>query len=422
MSAGGFIFEKANLAYDANTNGVTIRDWALAVHKARCQAFLDAATREQQNGGQGWYSLETMINDEMSEYVGGSYYSGNVYIHDIHPLSVDVNGEFPAFVSFMKANNSGAEYCIITARNYHCNPNYSDRLSQYSEGLYMNSENLCKNGSSYEFGQSMGHAFALNGFGSYDVTNSNFCSYGCTKIIGSYRFKSWSNNYTNNYDNASLIYRRVSSQTSSYLVGKTYSFGYAIKGEQIETFYRRTDAAIWLWSVIGNILDTLIADNDTSRVCAITVPFQQNNSETEFNYTVFDHNNSPISTYVSFTNSSGLPYTPSISYINCDITRTYNGCSATRTSNSAPSDVRYNAIAVFASLTGEITSSDPGIDGSGNGGKGFVSTDVLRMVSSSACPTSGVTFQGGNFVSIKAGLSGGIGFILGWDNSNESII
>lgn len=422
MSAGGYIYAQTDLAYDANTNGLTVRSWALAVHKARCDAFLKAASREAQGfGGNGWYGVNTGLYDELSDTAS----SGDTYyIQDIHPTSIDTAEGYPAFVSFFMRNGTTNTYCIITTRNYHSNPNYSDINSYYTYGLYLNWNNIITE-IGPQFGGSLGHAYAHNGFGSYDVADSNMIYSQCTKLMAAYSVKRWNGqNYTDNYESGSLVYRRAGSQT--WLNNKTYSFGYAIKGDQIETFMRETSWDNWQWSIIGNIIGSTIDPNDTSKICGVISP-RSSGSETSSTFNGYDMLGSASSCSASFTTTSGNVFTAQASAVILGISSSPDGCSSVRISTVTPNETRYNSVFVGAFQSAYYVNSDPGVDGNGNGGKGFLSTDIIRMVSKNCCQTSGATYQDGNFVvptrcRTDSGSDHGIGYILGWDASNPSII
>ena len=91
MASGGFYFSKSSVTYNPQTNGVSAREWGLAVHLARCEAFLNAATREYlTTNHNGWSSVNTSLGStimssngsELTETVtvGGSFLT--VYIQD----------------------------------------------------------------------------------------------------------------------------------------------------------------------------------------------------------------------------------------------------------------------------------------------------------------------------------------------------
>lgn len=428
MSAGGYIYEQVDLAYDASTNGLTTRSWALAVHVARCRAFYFAVQREAASfGGDGWYSIQTNLYNEFSEYQDGVYY----YIQDIHPTSVDTGEQYPAFVTFFKNNGTGAEYCILTYSGFNANDSYSDPTTYYNYGLYMPKANLQRgaDGTSYaSCGSDMSHAFARNGFANYDVCSSSFLSLGdCTFVMpaGS-KNEGNANSYQKDY--TSLVGRRAQQGASDgYLVGKTYQFGFAVKGTQIIALMRRSDANGWMWSIIGEIFDTLIDQNDTHKVGCLTHDYYSNDEqEISTAHDTVLGTNTTADGRVSFCTNAGIPFKSTDSSMHTEYTRSmgYFGISpCARTDNTIPSDTRYNAIAVGACYNHfSITSSDNGVDGDGNGCKGFIDTNLLRQVSGGVCQNVGATFQGGNFVCMKADYSNQYGFIIGWDSSNQSIM
>lgn len=428
MSAGGYIYEQVDLAYDASTNGATVRSWALAVHIARCRAFYLATQREAASfGGNGWYSLQTNLYNEFSEYQDGTYY----YIQDIHPTSVDAEEKYPAFVTFFKNNSTGAEYCILTYSGFNAYASYSDQTTYYNYGLYIAKVNLQRgaNGTTYaSCGSDMSHAFARNGFANYDVCSSSFMSLGdCTHIMpaGS-KGEGYDSSY--NIGSNSLVGRRAQQGASdSYLVGKTYQFGFAVKGTQIISFMRRSDANGWLWSIIGEIFDTLIDTNDTHKVGCLTHDYYSGSEdEIATNHSTVLNNNSSADGRASFCNNTGVPFKSTNNSIQTDYTRSmgYFGISpCARTDNTIPLDTRYNAVAVGSCYNYfTSTSSNSGVDGDGNGCKGFIDTNLLRQVSGGVCQTCGATFQGENFVCMKADYSNQYGFLIGWDSSNQSIM
>lgn len=428
MSAGGYIYEQVDLAYDASTNGATVRSWALAVHIARCRAFYLASQREAASfGGNGWYSLQTNLYNEFSEYQDGTYY----YIQDIHPTSVDTEEKYPAFVTFFKDNGTGAEYCILTYSGFNAYDSYSDPTTYYNYGLYMPKANMQRGANSTSYaccGSDMSHAFSRNGFANYDVCSSSFLSLGdCTHIMTAAQ-KGEGNPSSYNMGSSTLVGRRSQYGASdSYLVGKMYQFGFAIKGTQIIALMRRSDADGWLWSIIGEIFDALIDPNDTHKVGCISHDYYSGNDDEvgEYHHTVLN-NNTTADGRVSFCTNSGTPFKSTNNSIYTEYTRSmgYFGISpCARTDNTIPSDTRYNSVAVGSCYNYFImTSSNNGVDGNGNGCKGFINTDILRQVSGGVCQTCGATFQGGNFVCMKAEYTNQYGFLIGWDSSNQSIM
>lgn len=426
--AGGYIYEQVDLGYNQSTNGATVRSWALAIHKARCEAFVKAVVREYNYfGGNDWYSVQTGLYNEFSEWID----SKDVWIQDIHPASVDTGETYPAFVTFFKNNGTGAEYCILTYSGFNAYPNYSDPTVYYNYGLYMPRENMARgaNNTSYACcGSDMSHAFARSGFANYDVCSSSFLSLGdCTHIMAAGQ-KGEGNYSSYQISSSSLVGCRAQNGASDgYLVGKTYQFGFAVKGTQIITLMRRSDANGWLWSIIGEIFDTLIDQNDTHKVGCILHDYYSGDTEetSTDHYTVLDNSNTADGR-VSFCTNAGVPFKSTNGSIYTEYTRSIGhfGISpCARTDNTIPSDTRYNAVAAGACYNNfNSTSSDNGVDGNGNGCKGFIDTNLLRQVSGGVCQSVGSTFQAGNFVCMKAKYSNQYGFILGWDPSNISIM
>lgn len=426
--AGGYIYEQVDLGYNQSTNGATVRSWALAIHRARCEAFVKAVVREYNYfGGNDWYSVQTNLHNEFSEWID----SKDVWIQDIHPASVDTGETYPAFVTFFKNNGTGAEYCILTYSGFNAYNSYSDPTVYYNYGLYMPKVNLQRGAYSTSYaccGSDMSHAFSRSGFGSYDVCSSSFRSLGdCTHIMpAGAKYEGYDSSY--NMDSSSLVGRRAQSGASeANLVGKTYQFGFAVKGTQIIALMRRSDANGWLWSIIGEIFDTLIDPNDTHKVGCITQDYYSSDEqEISTSHDTVLANNSTADGRASFCKNDGTLFKSTNNEIHIEYTRSmgYFGISpCARTDNTIPSDTRYNAVAVGACYGYfTSTSSNTGVDGNGNGCKGFIDTNLLRQVSGGLCQSVGSTFQAGNFVCMKAGYSSQYGFILGWDPSNISIM
>lgn len=425
--AGGYIYEQQDLSYDQNTNGATVRAWGLAVHLARCEAFMRAAKREFDNfSGNGWVSIQTNLYDEFSEWLT---MGEQIYIQDIHPTTADIGSAYPAFVTFFRNNGSGAEYCILTYSAFNANPSYSDPSSNYAQGLYINKSNLLRgtaNSSYVACGESLSHAFAKSGFSVYDVSDSGFVGMDSTKIVATF---APNEGYDSNsiYSNSSLVRARYSSATSNLLVDKTYQFGYAIKQDQIIALLRRSDNTQWRWSIIGDVISTFIDQSDNHGVGYLRAD-QYNPHETDGALVGSATNNeSSANNSLCFCKTDGMPYAPSNSSVYCDWTRGVGayGLSSlsTRTATAVADDIRYNAVGVGAKISyWSSTIADSGVDGNGNGGKGFIDTNLLRQVGAGVCATSGARLQGGNFVSVQMGSSTQVGYVLGWDPSNQSII
>lgn len=431
MSAGGYIFRKVDLTYDPSTNGATVTTWAQAIHHARCQAFFDAtqaynssigevyswATLLQNNGYGNTYPLINLPNT-----AGGAFIT-----QDIHnSVSNSTYENCPAFVTVFKHEATNSIYTIITYSGFNCYSTYGEN-DPLSYGLYLPITNVLRNTSNYVCcGQSCAHCFAKSGgitINPVNIKNDNFLVNNCTHIMAAYsKMDGYPTSY--NQSSTSLVYNRYSNGiNSSDLVGKTFQFGYAIKGEQFISMMRRSDTQVWQWSIIGDIFGTTMADGDTSYVGGLV------NNYYTYSYGEVGAHDGQVSTnngngLVSFCKADGNLYRPgNVDYIYCDYTRsmvnTINPCA--RTNKVIPDDTLYNAITVGAYCTNFNASiSDFGVDGAGNGCKGFIDTDLLRMVSAGVCQNGATLFQGQKFISMKVNSDAYSGFLLGWDTSNTA--
>jgi hypothetical protein len=429
MTAGGYIFRKVDLTYDPNTNGATILDWAKAIHEARCQAFFDAAKAYYTSIGEpyGWYTLA-------SQGYGNTYTLINLgsnplfVTQDIHDsTNTPANADYPALLTVFTDEVSGSYYYILTYRS--CN-SYSDYQNDpINYGLYLPGENIL-HGSSYVYcGGSLSHGFAKSGgiiTQPINIKDSNFLINNCTHIMAAFApCGTWSS--SQNIDYYSLLYDRVNNgQNSSNLIGKTFQFGYAIKGEQIIAMMRESSNRRWLWSIIGDIFGTTMSNDDKTLVGGLI-----NDYYTDGYSEISTGNNGLMSSNdipgrLSFCKSNGDLYRPASNYITLNYTRSsqYSISPCVRTNTIIPDDTLYNAVTAgaYVSSYSNIT-GDTGVDGQGNGCKGFIDTDLLRMVSAGVCQNAGTLFNGGNFVSMFSPNSDcQVGYILGWDPSNESIL
>lgn len=431
--AGGFKFGKASVTYDSTTYP-TKRDWALAVHKARCQALMNAAYASL--GGIAYFArIQTGIS-EITDTVHLKYGTHEedvtIYIQDLHPTSADTGGAYPAFVSYFRvgARNDSPEYCIITSNGFH---GKAANSQDYTKGLYVNAAKLVCNGNiRYRYyPKNLAHAFAKNGFGSYDVGSSNV-SQGETSVCNCFNTDgnqaydtggSGSSNTANSNDG--MVYNPTN--------GRTYTFGYAVKyglesGSMIEAFYRVSNYDQnmgWLWCIIGEIFDNNCIGN-AYPVGALKI-YRGSMTETGSltASTTTDYSN-VTSSQVIKSDGGRFPADsmPNMTSIRPVIMPSFipNRCNS-----NTPDELIYAAACVgYGGASYTNTLSSDGIDGNGNCVKGYIKTDLLRMVSFLATKIGGTTYQGGNFVvpcncgAVQNNMDFGI--ILGWDPSNESIL
>lgn len=422
MAAGGFKFGQSSATYDSSTY-TTKRDWALAVHKARCDAFFLAQHREGIGaGGDAWFSLQTELYNEISESrtIGGETYT--LYIQDVHPLSTDTTGEYPAFVTYWRRYNSWVTYCIITSNGVCFDSSYS---SNYQYGLYIPRGNMPNTGRSSNHRYiyySLAHSYCGDSQSSTPPFNDLLSGTNFTgqlpvlPICGfdGYTYQSYcvSNNY-------SMIYNPTQ--------GVTYSFGYAIRGSVIECFYRTseyTSNSGWNWSIIGEILSSGESGYNTAYYSYYT-----SGGEISIINSFYYPRYSNYQCAFACINNEETVFPPPV--LHSSITRypklspSFMPC---RCNTTMPSELLFSAgcLSLCQSSDSLFSESNGGIDGNGNSVAGLINTDVLRIVARQACTVGGATYQSGNFVcplnQICIANSDDFGILLGWDPSNESIV
>lgn len=417
---GGYIFRKVDLTYDPNTNGASVLSWAQAIHSARCSAFAEAAEAEKASPQYGWY---TFANPNYA-YPTTSMAGG--------PITLDIHSgysDYPAYMTIFRNYNTYSEYCILTYTGFN---SYSpwETSAPPSNGLYIHKNNLTGgyNGSWVNCGASMAHCFAKQGgfLNTYNVKSSSFLINNCTYIMPAYSSLTVSDNSAG-IDTTTLIQSRVQDQNSPNLVGKTFQFGYAIRGDKIISMMRNSNSPRWLWSIIGEIFDVNMRSSDENKVGCLVNDYAYDSVQ-EINESSYIYTNTTSNLYgnVSACLANNSLYRPiDWSNVIMDFSRGTTGYispSSRVNIASLSNEIPYNAVAVGASASSfSLDTQEPGFDGNGNGCKGFIDTSLLRQVSAGACQSCGKLLQGGNFVTMAAGSVSSSGFILGWDSSNGSI-
>lgn len=415
MAAGGFKFGQSSATYDSSTYS-TKRDWALDVHRARCDAFFLAQYRE----GDNWSSVTgggTTITESRTVGTVGSY---TLYILDLHPTSSDTTGAYPAFVTIWQSGNE--EYAIITSNGMHW---YSGWSSDVTRGLYINGIHLpnTSNSTSYKYVfYSLAHSFAKNGFSAYSFDDSSIES----SELPVFPICGWDGRTRGETSPTADTYSSMIYQPTQ---GVTYSFGYAIRGSVIECFYKTSEYSVnsgWNWSIIGDILGDPSSGYSTAYYTYYnssdreTYPISDNYyprySGSGCAFACIDFEEGVFPPPLLSTNVSRYPCLRP-SYI------------PARCNSSTPGELLFSAgCLAFCKLSGipsPVESSD-GVDGNGNCVIGLIDTDILRIVPSQACTVGGAVYQGGNFVvpckQAYITNSDDFGILLGWDSSNESIV
>lgn len=402
MSDGGFIYEKITITSNSSAYA-TRNDWCVFVHSKRCEAFLRATKRESAH----WIPIRTGETGEDASNV--SYDDSNTV--EVYKIKFSVSEDYPAYVSYFRNPKTLSEYAIITATGLSFNSNSASdayinpsRLNQISGGDRY-----------YSLAASFAHSMVMKGaFASYDLKSSSVakneipvtCQYGLYKSVQS----------TNSTSDYSMVYL----YTQPSLDNKTYSFGYAVKGDTIISIYSYNGGDPF-WSIIGDIFDeNTIGGNPYGVIC---IPNgNSSDSTSKITYQKWVDVQSPNLSVIDYKGDAYPNKTMHDSYASYITCRCMPSFICARTNATVPARLAYGALCCAFNTYSNL--EIPGIDEFGNMMKGYIRTDVLRVVSHSLCKNSGSIFQGGNFVSMSIGSSsdpGTLGILLGWDSSNGAL-
>ena len=404
MSAGGFKFAKVTIQ-DIASNYANADAFCVAIHLARCEAFLRATERENAH----WTTIHTGLTGEDELTV---HYDDNntmpIYVVPFYKTST-----YPAYVSFFKDTDSSAEYAIMTSAGLSVSS--SSTTAAYINPNRLNK--LCNGGYNYyHMGMSFNHAMAMNGFSSYDVTSSTVA----TDEIP----------FTSQYGTASDIYSTTNNSTASGIYNYSggaynshyFSFGYAVKGDIIESFYQ-FDNGIPLWSLIGRIFDvSCIGSHPFGTVVCPCMATSDNT--TGINNQCWIDNSASLLCVLDYQGNhypNSTIHNSAYQYLKSRCVASYNGA---RANTTVPENLYYGALCCSFVVTSGIYNI-AGLDADGNLQKGYIDTDVLRVVSHQLCKSPGSIFQSGNFISMGIGVAntdGILGILLGWDTSNSSLM
>ena len=418
MTAGGYMYAQATVGPYNTTTYTTCRTWALAVHKARCEAFLKATAREETGA---WTRVQTSLYNEFSDTAG----SFNIYVQDIHPVSIDTGSNWPSFVSFFKKGTS--EYCIITSRGFNFYSSYKTvNASNIQKGLYIDIRNARSyDGSSVYTGYNLMHAFALNGFSGYDVAENTICSgRNTTKIVPCYTCTTCQPSSSVGVTSAStdsLV--SVTSGASFSHAAYEFTFGYAVKGTQIECFLKRSDRNRFMWSIIGEIIGVTSSETEDNYKTGSFFDKYSSAYECDSEPSLSYNATSKSVMCITCMKTDGYVYNENSS--NLDVVKPSGQCMTVgRVTTTTAENIGWSACPVcfYASSISSSISQFTGLDGDGNGMKGFIDSDLLRLVSATQTQIPGATYGDGNFVAMYTNTSQANGYILGWDPSNPSIV
>ena len=438
MASGGFGYAECSILYDS-MGYFSKRSWALAVHIARCKAFVWATRAcsliDPDSIFNGVWQADETVNDiekhfgkdpDIQDPDDPDYEDYILFIQDLHQSDVDPNGQYPAFYTVFYNPRTNVNYAIITSLGF---TNNSSQANDPSKGLYIPNEMLSGNGTKKFIPFDLAHQYACNGLSSKQ--NISAGTLGAGELCVSSTF----NNYTSVAGSTSTA-SSTSGIVQNPTQGVTYTFGYAVKELAIECFYKNSlyaSNAGMLWSLIGNIFSGDLGYDDDN------ITF----SKFPFGYVSLNRNNMKetdalqLDTYTYYMSDYGdmdvLCDDDGYSYRK----KSWNLAASTpfllpsfmpfRSSSTSPQKLKWAAGCVgFSFNAGYNTTRDfAGIDGLGNNTKGYLKDDLFRFVSTFATRIGGATYQGSRFVSMNSGWPQNnleFGVLLGWDMSNPSII
>lgn len=441
MASGGFAYASASVTYHAADYG-TNYDWALALHRARITAFLRSSYRASVVSGGAqfssnlWQSIR--LSDDSSrtdledfiEYDPAGHPGTTVAVYT-QVVNGTAQTSYPAFVTVFVNPDSNSQFAIITSRGYHNNSGF---VGDATKGFYIPITKCLTCGNVRRLPYAFAHAFAANGFktlreGGGELDTGTMGPYELP-ICPSYGLAAYgATSNTSSVGQASVI--------TSPIEGRTYQFGYAIKGVAIEGFYKTSvypTGVGAMWGISGAIFDGDLGwDADTLK----------------FSGKVFGY----YSPYVSITDAQARSVSDSFSFAGSGASvdaldkdgQSYaqqllqSGVSASCVPACSPgyipqrsdSTIGEKLVWSTACVAWSVAASYnavrnlPSIDGQGNSVKGFLRDDIFRFVSIFATRTGGTTFQGGNFIGMNCGQQGSgfeVGVLLGWDSSNANDI
>lgn len=439
MASGGFAYASASVTYHAADYG-TNYDWALALHRARVTAFLRASYRTgvvtpgEFNGtwpseSPASYGSARAQIEERIEYdpAGHPGLTLPVYIQDVNGSA---QPSYPAFVTVFVNPDSLTQFAIITARGYHNNSAFA---GDPTKGFYIPIAKCLSCGNLRRLPYTFAHAFGANTLSSFvnsGEIDQGTLAFGELPICPSYGLAAYEDtSNTSSVGQASVIV--------SPIEGRTYQFGYAIKGVAIEGFYKTSvyPAGVGaMWDLSGGIFDGDLGWNV---------------DEEEFSGTVFGY----YSPYVNVKDTQARSVSDSFSFagsgasvdaldkdgqsyarklLQSGVSAQFNpACSPGFLPQRSNSTIGEKLVWSTACVAWSVAASYnvirnlPSIDGQGNSVKGYLRDDIFRFVSIFATRTGGTTFQGGNFIGMNCGQQSSgleVGVLLGWDASNANDI
>ncbi len=399
MATGGFKYARVTLQKTSEMKA-SKTVFAKAVHKARCEAFLRASTLAEQT----WTSVDVPVGGGIyrtySESVNKSdSETQTVYVQD-YAAQEYTNPSFLGYVSVFK--KGAAEYMILTVNTFD-----SSGFSETAVNLGNNKKLLVGNGY-LGFPATLAHAYAANGFASYDL-NSNtapasgeLVPYPC---FGAYCHPSRGNDYT--------ILSRYSSDES-------YIFGYNIKDDVIMAFLKSDTWNGCKWGIIGKIFyDDCVGGNPYGAITNNFSNYYEYNQDTYKTKFLIPSTDSCVAQVLGFNGKPFPVYRGNTYSILPMLTPSYYACER---KSSYSGELKFGALCVSIQVPANSTGSES-VGENGENVKGFINTDILRVIPAQRSRSDGALLKDGEFITLENGSSewGVIGICVGWDPSNPSL-
>jgi len=461
MAAGGYVYEKETATY-SSLQFSTKFDWAYYVFRKQIYAFLAASKRSATVNGdahQYWDLDATRLSDVISIPLEGTNQvhtdaewrsvselmtSENYDATDIEPIMTytsDTN--YPALGCFFVGR--GGEHLFFcncvksgygtslnsTAMKWYISSDYTSTLEIFRPNPTSDAYNTCCFNLPVGFSVMFSPNSDFNG--NYPYV-SGFRPRSCLPPVS---IKSFTD-HTPTSSDADAATNVIIGNTYGY----TFTFGFCVKRDQI-IYMQKNDgtwySTIYHFIIFGNILENLAQEDDTNRQASIVI--RSNPSETEVSRIANSHTVPPVD--FDYYDGNGAQFPVWFADANGDGVFNINGykraeCIFKTLSTTIPpfssfdsAAIPYSSLYVGCSLFRNFSDSSTLVK-NGYGFKGFVSTDILRVIPEikqwdGGSNVGGFTFQNGKFLSLcpysvsnidQSFPTPVLSQIIGWDPSN----
>ena len=447
MSTGGYVYEKESATYDSSVF-TTKRMWALHVFRKQIYAFLKASTRSATVNGdaESYWDFDTrynsgafkLDNDETNDGVAQIHTDsewqavskkmaeGELAAGDIAPIFSYTTGDnWPALGCFFVG--AGGEHLFLV--NSSCsNANTGSYGDMYWKGVNVNT--LQGSTSVLDYDRISTYYKVPAGFvvmfsPSEDFSGNNpgtagFRPSSCTTPISLYMDYNGGTSYNTNY--------------TCLTTDKTtpFHFGFIVKRDQMAFLLGNDSFGQNKFKIIlfGNILDNLSNDGDTHKQAAIAITDCER--EAQSGYVDSGPGRNPIVMYSP--EYCGATRFAECANANGDCAMGTFGLGANMlslmpamcpTATSVSSEIPYSAMQIYLTEINPFSGAVNYMIKDGNGSKGIVSTDLLRLIPLQKV-AAGFTCEDGKFFMPAVYSFGGyytgakpnLAFMIGWDPSN----